>query len=414
MNTISLHVDCAYDNFFRCHNGDCIEESLVKRCDGVEQCPDGSDELHCYKAMTHAQAQYRVPNFSIVTTIVLPTIAACIVLVVSMLIGIKKCRQWETDRMTEMRRIRQVIRTLTATLQEKNCQKLEKAIYCQQRRRHLENHDQQRSGDQFDSSSVNNGPPPCYKHVRGMMRTVDDDDSKAGLRTGGSPPPTYSNTMLQALCEELNNYSTRTQINNNNNLNYNYWKENGNYCKQKNQNNRRQQVDWRPSGEGDQQYCIDSGQKERTEDGQHATQGVAEIGRLFLKPTGTAGRDHVSQRRTRYGVNYVQLREKSQRRRQHQPKIGYQRRAVVVRFQQLFEALLDHEQGAQLDKHRDAEQADHVGTFIAVAGVVAVGAFAVDDHATTMVRVQSRNKQVEQQRHAMKDAHQRIYLKHWK
>ncbi|OUC42800.1 Low-density lipoprotein receptor domain class A [Trichinella nativa] len=107
MNTISLHVDlCAYDNFFRCHNGDCIEESLVKRCDGVEQCPDGSDELHCYKAMTHAQAQYRVPNFSVVTTIVLPTIAACIVLVVSMLIGIKKCRQWETDRMTEMSELR--------------------------------------------------------------------------------------------------------------------------------------------------------------------------------------------------------------------------------------------------------------------------------------------------------------------
>ncbi|KRY72279.1 hypothetical protein T4A_9582 [Trichinella pseudospiralis] len=396
MNTISLHVDCAYDNFFRCHNGDCIEESLVKRCDGVEQCPDGSDELHCYKAMTHAQAQYRVPNFSVVTTIVLPTIAACIVLVVSMLIGIKKCRQWETDRMTEMRRIRQVIRTLTATLQEKNCQKLEKAIYCQQRRRHLED-----NNDQFDSSSsVNNGPPPCYKHVRGMMSTVDDEDGKAGLRTGGSPPPTYSNTMLQALCEELNNYSTRPETNNNNNLNYNYWKENGNYCKQKNQNNRRQQVDWK-----------------RTEDGQHATQGVAEIGRLFLKPTGTAGRDHVSQRRTRYGVNYVQLREKSQRRRQYQPKIRHQQRAVVVRFQQLLEALLDHEQGAQLDKHRDAEQADHVGTFIAVAGVDVVGgdgAFAIDDHTMTMVRVQSRNKQVEQQRHAMKDAHQRIDLKHWK
>ncbi|KRZ21244.1 hypothetical protein T4B_14291 [Trichinella pseudospiralis] len=155
----------------------------------------------------------------------------------------------------------------------------------------------------------------------------------------------------------------------------------------------------------------------RTEDGQHATQGVAEIGRLFLKPTGTAGRDHVSQRRTRYGVNYVQLREKSQRRRQYQPKIRHQQRAVVVRFQQLLEALLDHEQGAQLDKHRDAEQADHVGTFIAVAGVDVVGgdgAFAIDDHTMTMVRVQSRNKQVEQQRHAMKDAHQRIDLKHWK
>ncbi|KRX40585.1 hypothetical protein T05_416 [Trichinella murrelli] len=250
MNTISLHVDlCAYDNFFRCHNGDCIEESLVKRCDGVEQCPDGSDELHCYKAMTHAQAQYRVPNFSVVTTIVLPTIAACIVLVVSMLIGIKKCRQWETDRMTEMRRIRQVIRTLTATLQEKNCQKLEKAIYCQQRRRH---HDQQRGkGDNFDlSSSVNNGPPPCYKHVRGRMKSVDDDDDdddgKAGLSTG-SPPPTYSNTMLQALCLELNDNSTTTQTNNNKNFHYDYYywngMENGNYRKPKNHNNR-QQVDW--------------------------------------------------------------------------------------------------------------------------------------------------------------------------
>ncbi|KRZ91644.1 Vitellogenin receptor [Trichinella sp. T8] len=275
MNTISLHVDlCAYDNFFRCHNGDCIEESLVKRCDGVEQCPDGSDELHCYKAMTHAQAQYRVPNFSVVTTIVLPTIAACIVLVVSMLIGIKKCRQWETDRMTEMRRIRQVIRTLTATLQEKNCQKLEK----------------------------------------------------------------------------------------------------------------------RPSGYGNQQYRIDSGQKERAEDGQHATKSVAEIGHLFLKPTRTAGRDHVSQRGARYTVYDVQLGEKSHRRCHHQPQIRHYRRLVVVGFEQLFEALLDDEQSAQLDKHRDAEQADHVGTFVAVAG----GVFAVDDHATTVVRVQSRDNQVEQ------------------
>ncbi|XP_003366627.1 conserved hypothetical protein, partial [Trichinella spiralis] len=117
-------------------------------------------------------------------------------------------------------RIRQVIRTLTATLQEKNCQKLEKAIYCQQRRRH---HDQQRcKGDNFDlSSSVNNGPPPCYKHVRGMMTS--------------------------ALCLELNDNSTRTQTNSNKNFHYDYYywngMENGNYRKPKNHNNR-QQVDW--------------------------------------------------------------------------------------------------------------------------------------------------------------------------
>lgn len=76
----------------------------------------------------------------VATTIVIPTILACVVLVIGMLVGIHKCRQWEADRIVEMSkqtawfledvlekkklsilgRTRRIVQRLTARLREKN------------------------------------------------------------------------------------------------------------------------------------------------------------------------------------------------------------------------------------------------------------------------------------------------------
>lgn len=63
---------------------------------------------------------YYVPSTDVVTTIVLPTILFCIAMVVAMIIGINKCKQWELDKIIEMRRTRRVVQRITARLREKN------------------------------------------------------------------------------------------------------------------------------------------------------------------------------------------------------------------------------------------------------------------------------------------------------
>lgn len=67
-----------------------------------------------------ASAQHFVPSPDVVTSIVIPTIVFCIGMVVAMLIGINKCKQWELDKIVEMRRTRRVIQRITARLREKN------------------------------------------------------------------------------------------------------------------------------------------------------------------------------------------------------------------------------------------------------------------------------------------------------
>lgn len=61
-----------------------------------------------------------VPSDDVMTTIVIPTIVFCIGMVVAMLVGINKCKQWELDKIVEMRRSRRVIQRITARLREKN------------------------------------------------------------------------------------------------------------------------------------------------------------------------------------------------------------------------------------------------------------------------------------------------------
>lgn len=74
-------------------------------------------------------AQHFVPSPDVVTTIVIPTIVFCIGMVVAMLIGINKCRQWELDKIVEMRRTRRVIQRITARLREKNFRTIQSIMY---------------------------------------------------------------------------------------------------------------------------------------------------------------------------------------------------------------------------------------------------------------------------------------------
>lgn len=66
-----------------------------------------------------------VPSPDVMMTIVFPTIVFCIGMVIAMLIGINRCKQWELDKIVEMRRTRRVIQRITARLREKNFRTIE-------------------------------------------------------------------------------------------------------------------------------------------------------------------------------------------------------------------------------------------------------------------------------------------------
>ncbi|KHJ87075.1 hypothetical protein OESDEN_13157 [Oesophagostomum dentatum] len=48
-------------------------------------------------------------------------------MVVAMLVGINKCKQWELDKIVEMRRTRRVVQRITARLREKNFKTIQNA-----------------------------------------------------------------------------------------------------------------------------------------------------------------------------------------------------------------------------------------------------------------------------------------------
>jgi len=100
--------------------------------------------------------RYKQPEgFDVAVTIVFPTIFACIILVAAMLFGIKKCKEWELDRIIEMRKIqlltyvlcrclifeflnnpsiflgrtRRLIQRMTQVLREKNFRTLQGTYY---------------------------------------------------------------------------------------------------------------------------------------------------------------------------------------------------------------------------------------------------------------------------------------------
>jgi hypothetical protein len=57
--------------------------------------------------------QFFVPSSQIITSIIIPTLIGMIGMVVAMIIGIYKCKQWELDKIVELRRTRRMIQRIT-------------------------------------------------------------------------------------------------------------------------------------------------------------------------------------------------------------------------------------------------------------------------------------------------------------
>ena len=116
------------DSEILCDNR-CVSVASGWVCNGRRDCVNGADEANCVpnhrtRPLPPA-SQSGLPNNDVATQIVLPTILACILLVASMLFGIKKCKQWELDRLSDMRRTRRIVQRLTARLREKNLRTLQ-------------------------------------------------------------------------------------------------------------------------------------------------------------------------------------------------------------------------------------------------------------------------------------------------
>ncbi|EFO25692.1 hypothetical protein LOAG_02793 [Loa loa] len=130
---------------------------------------------------------YYVPSTDVVTTIVLPTIVFCIAMVIAMIIGINKCKQWELDKIVEMRRTRRVVQRMTARLREKNFRTIQKARSMRQRKRELF---KAKSSIQMNDLMVtNNTSPPTYS-------------INPPTQYGTSPPPSYEDALLDEFFNE--------------------------------------------------------------------------------------------------------------------------------------------------------------------------------------------------------------------
>lgn len=150
-----------------------------------------------------------VPSTDVVTSIVLPTILFCIGMVVAMLIGINKCKQWELDKIVEMRRTRRVIQRITARLREKNFRTIQSNVIghilfaaCLPvysgarsiRKRAAANKAGEGLSGKTRSRPSELGKPPLAPPVYHSTRSSHP--------CGASPPPTYEDSLLDQLYHE--------------------------------------------------------------------------------------------------------------------------------------------------------------------------------------------------------------------
>ncbi|VDN20669.1 unnamed protein product [Cylicostephanus goldi] len=133
--------------------------------------------------------EYFVPSEEVMTSIVLPTIVFCIGMVVAMLVGINKCKQWELDKIVEMRRTRRVVQRITARLREKNFKTIQNARNMRKRAAAAK-----AAAEKKLKTEV---APPVYS-------------SQQQAVCGTSPPPSYEDALLDEYYYECLPSSSRT------------------------------------------------------------------------------------------------------------------------------------------------------------------------------------------------------------
>uniref|UniRef100_A0A914X0Y5 Uncharacterized protein n=1 Tax=Plectus sambesii TaxID=2011161 RepID=A0A914X0Y5_9BILA len=170
-------------------DGRCRSRDSIRFCDGRRDCFDGADEMLC-QSKSITDEDYFVPSSDVVTSIVLPTIFACIFMVAAMLLGIQKCKQWDVDRIMEMRRTRRVVQRVTARLREKNFRTIQRAR--NMRKRAMQQRGASTAGAEHSGTTTatartgtatGTGAPPLY-------------DAGPPFTSGASPPPAYEDALL--------------------------------------------------------------------------------------------------------------------------------------------------------------------------------------------------------------------------
>lgn len=158
--------------------------------------------------------QYFVSSAQIITSIVIPTIVFCIGLVIAMLIGINKCKQWELDKIVELRRTRRLIQRITERLRETNFKTIEKAKHL--RKRAVDR--KKGNGQQQHKIPTNRNGNPQRRHQQQQVLWKYDETgtftappsyrsslAKASLTESpmeSSPPPPYEDSLLDELYYE--------------------------------------------------------------------------------------------------------------------------------------------------------------------------------------------------------------------
>ncbi|GMR58556.1 hypothetical protein PMAYCL1PPCAC_28751, partial [Pristionchus mayeri] len=137
--------------------------------------------------------EHFTPNDEVMTTIVFPTIAFCVGLIVAMLVGINKCKQWELDKVVEMRRTRRVIERITNRLREKNFRTIQ--IPSEARRIRKAAHQAQVAAAKAKNQEES---PPLYSSAQ-----------RGSITCGRSPPPTYEDALLDEYYNECKPSTSR-------------------------------------------------------------------------------------------------------------------------------------------------------------------------------------------------------------
>uniref|UniRef100_A0A8R1HTK9 Uncharacterized protein n=1 Tax=Caenorhabditis japonica TaxID=281687 RepID=A0A8R1HTK9_CAEJA len=125
-----------------------------------------------------SSTQFSPAQADVGLSIVLPTIIFCIGLIGAMLLGINKCKQWELDKVVEMRRSRRVLQRVTNRLREKNFKTIQRARTMRKRA--------------ASAKARTEFSPPAYQ----------SKNNSTEFPCGTTPPPSYEDDVLEDYYKE--------------------------------------------------------------------------------------------------------------------------------------------------------------------------------------------------------------------